>query len=486
VSLPSQRTAQLGVVLAVAAAVRGAAALVRPPWHDEYFTAWAAALPLGDLLAALHLDSGPPLPYLLTKMLVSVGLPGLYAARALALTAGLLAVWLGFRAAERCSGTGAALACGALLATHPLAVAWSSEGRAYALVLFAAAWSWERIEAIRTTGRGSAGLAAALAVAVWSHGLGPALVGAVSIASLTLPRAARLRCLGAAAIGLASLLPWLPVAVQQPSAATAWMTEAWHGTRLAERLLSPVRLLAPLSPFGSTLDMPSPPLALQLVAAAACVSLLFFGRRAHVAVLIAAVPAFGLPLLAEMGLPAFYPGRAEAFYLIPVLGVMGIGAVRSRFTGILAATLALGGAANVVAGCVRWVSAGPLPEAVVAEAIRQSLPAGGMVVTSGYWGLDVASQLRDRKQLEFVSVPPGAARHPGWFADGSDPFGEEDLDRLTRRALGRAGDTAVIVSPSLTSERPLRRLAARLGLVPVVTVPGGVLFLSRPTGGGSP
>lgn len=464
--------------------LRVAAALLRPPWHDEYFTSWAAALPLGDLFAALRLDSGPPLPYLLTKAFGTVGVSPLCVARGLAVTAAVLAVWLCFRAAERSSGTQAALVCGALLATHPLAVAWASEGRPYSLLLLATAWSWERIEAIRATGRGAIGLTAALAVAVWSHGLGPALVGAVFVVSFTLSRAARLRCLAAAATGLASLLPWLPIALQQPSAATAWMVDAWRTTPPAERLLSPFRLLPPLSPFDATLDIPSSPLALQFIAAVACLTLLALGLRAHNALLLAAVPALGLPLLAELGLPAFYPGRAEALFLAPALGAMAAGSMRSRIAGILGAVLAVAGLINVVAGCLRWASAGPSGEMVVARAIQQALPAGGLVVTSGYWLLDVAHHLPDRGRFDFASVPGGAARHPGWYSDGDDPLGAADLDRLARAALGRPGGVAMIVSPGLASERPLLALAARLGLIRALTVPGGVLFLSRPSGAG--
>jgi len=50
------------LVVGLAAAVRIAGAFLRRPWHDEYFTAWVAGLPWRDIVPALRLDSGPPLP----------------------------------------------------------------------------------------------------------------------------------------------------------------------------------------------------------------------------------------------------------------------------------------------------------------------------------------------------------------------------------------------------------------------------------------
>jgi hypothetical protein len=69
----------LGLALA-ALLPRVLAAIVRPPWHGEYFTVWAAGLPLNELIAALRLDSGPPLPYVLVRILTFLGLPALSAA----------------------------------------------------------------------------------------------------------------------------------------------------------------------------------------------------------------------------------------------------------------------------------------------------------------------------------------------------------------------------------------------------------------------
>jgi len=94
------------------------------------------------------------------------------AARAISVAAGTAAVLIAALASRRAFGDRAGWWTGALLAVHPLAVAWSCEGRAYALVLLAAAWAWERMEAMSSNGRGAVGLAFAVALACWSHGLG--------------------------------------------------------------------------------------------------------------------------------------------------------------------------------------------------------------------------------------------------------------------------------------------------------------------------
>jgi hypothetical protein len=158
--------------LALAALLpRALAATLRAPWHDEYFTVWAATLPLKELIAALRLDSGPPLPYLLVKLISMVGIPTLFAARALAVAAGTAAVLLAARASRRVFGAETGWWTGALLAFHPLAVAWSCEGRAYALLLLAVAWAWDRLEALAAGRRAAIGFAFAVA-RCWCHGLG--------------------------------------------------------------------------------------------------------------------------------------------------------------------------------------------------------------------------------------------------------------------------------------------------------------------------
>ena len=117
---------RLGVVAVAATALgpRVAGAVLRRPWHDEYFTAWLAGLSPDAALAALRLDSGPPGPYLLPWLGVRLGLPPLVVARGVAVLAGTLAVLLVLAAARRSWGSAAGWWAGALLAVHPLGWPW--------------------------------------------------------------------------------------------------------------------------------------------------------------------------------------------------------------------------------------------------------------------------------------------------------------------------------------------------------------------------
>jgi len=466
----------------IALALRVLGAWWRPPWHDEYFTAWVAALPLGDLLAALRVDSGPPLPYLLAKAIALPGLPELAAARAVAVLAGTAAVILAARAAGRAWGDAAAPWCAALLAVHPLALAWSSEGRAYPLLLLAAALGWERLEALAATGRGAVGLGLVVALACWSHGLGLILAGALCLAVLLQPRATRAPALLAVAAGLATLLPWLPVAIRQPPAAIAWMAGSWQALPPAERLLAPVRLLPPVAPFDRALDLPGATPAAALAAALACLVLLVVARPRPVPAALVGVPLVALAVLPWLGVPVFYPGRAEALFLAPLLAALAAGVVGWRPGFIPAAALVIGGLAVSTAALVAWARQGPRPEALLADAIAARLPEGGPVVIGGYWRLGLAFHLGDAStRYELVNYPADVAGHPGWYDPATDRPAPGEIDDLLRR-LHHGPPPAVVVTPGLATEGELRGLAEALGLRRALVVPAGELLL--PAGGG--
>ncbi len=485
----------LGIVAGAAVGVRAAGALLRPPWHDEYFTAWAAALPLGDVIAALRLDSGPPLPYLLARIVAAFGPSPLAAARLISVLAGTLAVLVAARAAGRAGGAAAGLWCAALLALHPLAVAWSCEARGYALLLLAVSFAWERLECLRETGRGAFGLALAVALGCWSHALGLVLAGAAGAAALTLPRRGREGALLGVGAGLASHLPWLPVAMAQPATATAWMAGAWLEMAPLERFVAPVRLLPPIAPFADHLDLPSAPGFVQALAAAVCVWLLVALARAPragtssplAAVILAGLPAMGLGALAWAGAPYLFPGRSEALYLAPFLGLLAAGAVRSLAPRLGGALLVAGAAATTGVALVAWGEAPPSDEARIAAALRQHLPDGGTVVIGGYWRLGVSFHLgREAGRYELVNVPAAAASHPGWYEDARDPGVRHEVDELAARllapaALGRR--VAVVVTPGMATAPPLTALAHRLTLRQVLALQTAVLWAAAAGGG---
>jgi len=457
----------------VALVPRLAGALLRRAWHDEYFTAWAVRLSLHDLVAALRLDSGPPLPYVLAKAVAATGLEPVAAARAISVAAGTGAVLLGARAAGRAFGPRAGWWTGALLAVHPLAVAWSCEGRAYALVMLAAAWAWDRVASLGESGRGATGLALAVSLACWSHGLGMLLAVVLALAALTLAPPSRLRGLAAVGAGLASHLPWLPVALHQPAAAVAWMTAAWRAIPLAGRIAAPVRMLSPGAAFATAVDVPSSPAWLEALAALALVALVAAGSRARGSPRFAlglALPVVILGVLAFLGVPAFYPGRGEVLAIVPLAALAGVTAGSHRFGALAGAALVAVGATTVGRAEVAWAATPVRDEQQIADTLRRAMPSGGVVLVGGYWRLGVAYHLGARAPFELVSVPEEAARHPGWFDAATDRPGPGELDRLRERLAGSQTPVALVIPRSLPGAGELSGLAAWLGGRPLLSI----------------
>ncbi len=464
-----------------ALAPRVCGALLRHPWHDEYFTAWAGQLSLRGLVAALRLDSGPPLPYLLVKLGAGLGVPPLAAARALSVIAGTAAVLLAARAARRAFGPRAGWWAGAFLAVHPLAVAWSCEGRAYALLFMAAAWAWERIETLAHERRGAVGLAAAVALACWCHGLGLLLAAVLAAVALTLQTPTRSRALAAVGAGLASQLPWLPIAMHQPPAAIAWMAAAWRAMPPAERFVAPVRLLSPLGAYASALDLPSSPSWLEAAAGIVLVAVVIAGCRAVGAwrtAIGAALPPVMLGALAAAGVPAFYPGRGEVLALAPLALLVGAAAARSRTATLAVLALTCGAAVTSARAQFAWATAPPSGEQRIAACLRQALPDGGTVVIGGYWRLGVAYQLgASAPRYSLVNVPAEAARHPGWYDPRVDAPRSGELENLAQRLLASPTPVAIVVAPGIATAPALEHLARRLHLHPAIEVPAGIVFI---------
>ncbi|MBP7798880.1 MAG: glycosyltransferase family 39 protein [Thermoanaerobaculaceae bacterium] len=472
----------------LALVIDGAGAWLRPPWHDEYFTAWAARLPWGELLAALRLDSGPPLLYAFSKLGELIGLPGLAVARAVAGLCGAAAVALVAATARQRWGDGAAWVAGLLLACHPLALAWGSEGRAYGLLLLATAWAWRELAMMERGSGRPWRLGLAVALGCWSHSLGLVLASALAIASVVLPAPVRRRGLVAVAVGLASHLPWLPVMLAQPPAAIAWMSHLWDQLAIPRSTaLALARYLSPVAAFGGVLDLPSPPLGVELFGAAVVVALLVLAFRCPTEVVLPAVavslPAAAFATFVLAGLPVFYPGRAHALLLAPFVVLLAAPGTRAARTAT--ALLVVGGFAMSVWSVRAWASAPEPAERSLARHVRAGLPAGGTLVVGGIWRLGVDYHLgRYRERVELVSVPEAAGRHPGWYVDGYDRLRPGELEALASRLAAQPDRTAVLVAPGATTALDLVRLANRLGLRPILEVPGGILYVSTSASAG--
>lgn len=464
--------------------MRAAAALLRRPWHDEYFTAWVATSPWSELVPALAQDSGPPLPYVLAKLLASAGLAPLAAARLVAVIAGSLAILAAARAARTVAGPRAAAWTAALLAFHPLAVAWSAEGRAYALLLLGVALVWDGLTQVVAVERGTWQVVAGAVLALWSHGLGLVLLVVMTLVGLSFPAPARRRAALAAALATLSFLPWVPVMLAQPPASLAWMTRAWQSLTPWHQLVAPLAFLPPGARFGSALDLPSAPLPIVAVTAVVTLGLaaaaVATARREVIwtAVLVV-LPAAALAILAHLSVPAFYPGRGEALYLAPALGLLAAGAIRGRPHALGAALLVGIGAAICGVALQSWRTTPPRPEEQLAHIIATHLPDGGTVLVEGYWRLGLWYHLGEARQLfQLETFPPAAAAHPGWYEGGGTPA-DAELARQRLAAEVQRGRPVACLLPPRGTPSALRPAARAAGLAPAAAIPAAEVWVSR-------
>lgn len=478
----------IAVIAAAGAILRIAAALLRRPWHDEYFTVWVATLPWSELVPALAQDSGPPLPYTLAKLVALTGLAPLAAARLVAVGAGILAILVVADAAGKTAGPRAASWAAVLLALHPLAVAWSCEGRAYTLLLLGAALVWNGLAGLMNQKVGAWRVTSGAILAVWSHGLGLILVALIAVASPFLPVSARRRSIGAAALAILSFLPWLPVMLAQPPASLAWMARAWDSLSAWQGILAPIAFVAPSGRFGTAMDLPSAPALIAVVAALATLGLAaaaIVGRRPPVllAASLVAVPALALAVLAQLSLPVFYPGRGEALYLAPAVGLLAAGAVRGRPLALVALLLAGAGAVTCGFALVDWKTTPSRPEEHLARAVVTHLPGGGTVLVEGYWRLGLWYHLGDaRSRFILETFPPAAHAHPGWYEGGATPA-DAELARQHLAAEVQRGRPVACLLPPREAKSALRPAAAAAGLGPAASTPGAELWVWR---GGAP
>ncbi|MGC8916119.1 MAG: glycosyltransferase family 39 protein [Thermoanaerobaculum sp.] len=449
--------------------VRVAAAFSLRPWHDEYFTAWASSLPWGEMVAALGWDSGPPLPYVLAKLLSLAGIPPLWAARGVSVVSGTAAVIFVGLAARGAFGKTQGVLASWLLAFHPLAVLWSAEGRAYGLLgLWVAATLWV-CSLASPDRRRWLWLALFLTAGVYTHALGLAWLLVVFLYGVVRREKPAICAAGAA---LAAFLPWVSVTAQQPPEAVAWMV--WSLAELPSwtRWLGAWRLLPPMAGWGLTLEAPTPPAALQLGAAFLTVSVLVWARGWPW--FLAGLPAAGLTAGGLLGVPVYYPGRGEAIVLpaFALLVVSGLETFRRQVAGWL--LVAFGAAGSVWAvGYLR--ASPPRPEERVATFLRGA-PAG-VLVTTGWWWLGMRYHLPPSWAVRHV--PAAALVHPGWFAPGREPVSEAEVASVFEslsRAEREGREAALLVTPGLAEARALQHQAQALGWRRVLVVPGGELW----------
>ena len=209
----------VGLLTALAFAVRLFALDHQPLWRDEAFTRLVARRDLGGMLDAVRHDSAPPLAYLLAHWTLGIA-DTVWMLRLPAVLAGVLAVPLVAALGRRAGGDRAARCCAGLGALAPSMVLPSRDARMYALgatlVLAVLLTLWraaERPTRGRLVGLGLATAGALLTQYLTAFAIA-ATVAAVALA-LRPSRGTLVRCGAAMAAGAIPLLAWLPAAAPQ-------------------------------------------------------------------------------------------------------------------------------------------------------------------------------------------------------------------------------------------------------------------------------
>lgn len=395
-------------------ALRGVLLVVREPFFDEIFSVWIARKPWLDLLAALRVDSGPPLYYVLLRLLTA-GEPTVFTGRLLSLvtSVGLLVAVLAWKRAGE-----ARWIVAFLLALFPPHLYFSAEARAYALCALLAGLSAIVLDRwAETRGRGplACGLTLALAAA-YAHYYGVFFL-ALPLALAGLARNRRMFLDAAAGSLLAALLfvPGFLLALEQPSEAIGWMAQSSESRGLADPLLA----LSFAAPYPQIFVAP-PPLWLQVLALALTAAILLAGIRSTPArrwAVITLVPVILVVAFGLAGRPVHFPMRFESVIALPFVVWLGFSIQSIRLPGLRAGALAglvsIGLLSSLMV--LLHVSArDPDPWRTAAVFVRSSVPSSVPVVASRYGYLEMFGQRSHAWDPRVVPFPREQGEHPGW------------------------------------------------------------------------
>ena len=449
-SRPARVRALAWGAIALGTGARVAALVLRPLWADEIFTLTLARRSVSGILSALRTDSGPPLHYLVSHvLLLPFPTPGAgdVCVRLFSLAASLLHLPLLAALGRRLGRAEAGLVAAALYAVFPLAVLYGVEGRGYVLASLLALLAFERALALRERPRAGTAVALALASAgaVLTHYLAAFPVAALALLAVTARPAARRALLLAGTAAVLLVAPWAPVALRQPAASMAWA----QGPEFTGALRDfPTNLAFGVEPARAAT------IPLAVLGGALVLSLLIRERRGILSP-VSAVLSGSLVLLALAQLATgalVLPGRTAVVFL-PLVALLlacappgvplGAGAIATAF---------------LVRACTNL--AGASPGELLARLLEAPARSGRTIVAAGYWGPELDYRLaRLGAAGHVVFFPSSVTAHPGWYR-------EEDLPD---EALGLEA-TALLASPERPTVFVLPRgsrasaaLATRLG-----------------------
>lgn len=442
----------LVTALLVGAAARLVLAFFRPLWADEIFTLTMARKSLPDLLAALRLDSGPPLHYLAAKLLLmpfAVPGPADVAVRLLSVCASLLHVPLLLRIGRRCGAARAGVVAAALFLVFPLAAASGAEGRGYALASLLTLCAFERLLALEETPRARTAALGGLfgGLAVLTHYLALLPVAGMLLAALVRGRSRRLAFL-ASALSAALAAAWLPVTLGQPRASMAWA----EAQPLAERALQFAANL------GLGISVEPGPARLLGPFALALLGMAFLGRRIRARVPVAAPLLAALALLGPLVVysrSVLLPDRTALVFL-PFVAL-----VLAEARSVVPAAAGPAAAAVLAMSMSGWLR--PTPAAQLAATLAPRVRSGARVVAADLWGPELDYRLaREGLSARVTTYPSVVALHPGWYEESE--VSKQGLEAEAEAIVGASGArTFFVLSPETRAGRVLADELASTG-----------------------
>ncbi|MFC2144246.1 hypothetical protein ACFLQM_01005 [Acidobacteriota bacterium] len=484
-SEPVTRSARwLAPMISLAACLLGlAGAWLRPVWHDELYTLALARLPVRELVAALVVDSGPPLHYLLCHFLfMLVGWPegsmlGTLMVRLPSVLAFAFIPWVVWKA-RPISNRGEMWGPLLVVAWLPL-LYFGTEARAYALLALVNALLWIRGPAwIERGGRWTFCFAVLAVCLPLLHYTG--FVSFLLLPSLVffVPRRRRRALVLALALAALPALAWMPVMLGAPPDSMGWVaTETGPG----RPGLATVSVLAPAGPFPALFEAsgsPVPPWASVLVLGTLIGGAVLGASRlrrnhdadgvdaqAAIRLTIALLPAVGIAVLALGGIPVYFAGRTESLVwaLAAALGAILILGLRPKPRRIVAGSYVLVGVVAIFAWLAALPARPPAPGVEVGRELASMIDSSDRVVVAGLWQLEVRHGLADgvleassgaASAVDVETVPRSQAKHPGWLdreaAISPEVFAEAMA--LSEEASKMGSRIWLVWSPSLPLE----------------------------------
>lgn len=366
--------------------VRALITYARDPFSDELFTVLLARRPFQAILPSLLNDSGPPLYYFVARI------PSVDAGRVLSVVFAsipLLVLLLQKRWLPAL-----------LLAVHPAAAIFAAAARPYALcgTLIAVGillMERNRVEAAAAAFVGGAYAHFAAAFFLPTLLFAPLLAGTIAAPPRFSRHSPRERAVRSTALAALAFLPAFVLAVQQPRAATAWISRpTFKG------------VLNALAFIG---DDPGPPLWVMFVACA--LTVVAAGRSWRFAPLV--LLPLGLCVALSVLRPSYFPIRFASLLAFPLVlwiadSLAGWGRTKRV---ILAGALVAVGFGSILVGAITHLQR-PLGDyRQAAIQLRRNAAPNDVIVATGFLYLEVAHQFGEGRVQAF---PREQAIHPGW------------------------------------------------------------------------